>query len=221
MNEWKAQAMEHSPVGDDATLTDRLTRATVIDAQGNSASIIGVQQVESDPHAWVRLPDGTQVLVPLSLMSQQGEDTYRLPFTFHLSGQPQQPLQMSFPVMEEELQVARRVIDTGRGVRIRKTVEAHESVVDQPLLHDELKVEHVPVGRIVPESDLPQTRYEGDTLVVPVLEEVLVVQKQLVLKEEVRITRERQAMRAPQKVMLRAEHVDVERFDEGREHGHL
>ncbi len=212
--------MEHVPAGGDATLTDKLAHATVIDAQGNNASIIGVQQVESDPHAWVRLPDGTQVLVPMSLMSQQNEGVYRLPFAFHASGQPQQPLQMSFPVMEEELQVARRVIDTGRGVRIHKTVEAHESVVDQPLMHEELKVEHVPVGRIVPESELPQARYEGDTLVVPVLEEVLVVQKQLVLKEEVRITRERQAVRAPQKVLLRTEHIAVERFDEGREREH-
>jgi stress response protein YsnF len=43
---------------------------------------------------------------------------------------------------------------------------------------------------------------------------VLVVQKQLLLKEEVRITRRRHEVREPQRVALRSEHVEVERFDE-------
>jgi stress response protein YsnF len=84
------------------------------------------------------------------------------------------------------------------------------------LLRDQLAVEHVPVGRVVAESDMPQMRYEGDTLVVPVFEEVLVVQKQLLLKEEVRITRHRTEVRIPETVLLRSEQVTAERFDEGR-----
>ncbi|WP_347080571.1 DUF2382 domain-containing protein, partial [Escherichia coli] len=75
------------------------------------------------------------------------------------------------------------------GVRLHKTVSEHVERVEQRLMHDELVVEHVPLGRVV-SGEAPQTRYEGNTLVVPVLEEVLVVQKQLVLKEEVRITRQ-------------------------------
>src|SRR5690606_31687528 len=55
-------------------------------------------------------------------------------------------------------------------------------------------------------------RYEGDTMIVPVLEEVLVMQKRLLLEEEVRITRRRSEHRAPQRVMLREEHAEVERF---------
>jgi stress response protein YsnF len=50
--------------------------------------------------------------------------------------------------------------------------------------------------------------------VVPVLEEVLVVQKQLRLKEEVRITRHRREAHAPQTIVLRSEEVEVERFDD-------
>jgi hypothetical protein len=48
-----------------------------------------------------------------------------------------------------------------------------------------------------------------------VLEEVLVVQKQLLLKEEVRITRLRRPVHAPQSVTLKSEQVTEERFDEG------
>ncbi|WP_292931660.1 YsnF/AvaK domain-containing protein [Noviherbaspirillum sp.] len=209
--------MEHFPESGDTSPANRLMNATVVDAKGSKASIVGVQQAESNPHAWVRLPDETQVLVPVSLLTQQDDGSFRLPFTFHVSGESRQPTQMSFPVMEEELHVAKRVIDTGRGVRIHKTVAEQESVVDQPLMRDDLVVEHVPVGRIVSEADVPQTRYEGDTLIVPVLEEVLVVQKQLVLKEEVRITRQRQQVQSPQTVLLRSEQVSVERFDEDRE----
>ena len=201
---------------------ENLVGARVTDAGGNAASIVSIQQGGGDsssgPQAWIRLDDGTQVLVPLTLLAQDAEG-FRLPFTISNSGDTRRPAQMSFPVMEEDVQVGKRVIDTGRGVRIHKTVSEHEQVLDQPLLQDRLEVEHVQIGRVVADAEPPQMRYEGDTLVVPVLEEVVVVQKQLLLKEEVRITRRREEMRAPQTVRLRKEQVQVERFDEGRGQG--
>lgn len=204
--------MEHSPESDDAS---RLIDARVIDAGGNQASVVSIQQSGPDAQAWLRLDEGAQVLVPLSLLMPDADGVYRLPFVFNLSADPKQPVQMTFPVMEEELHVTKRVIDTGRGLRVHKTVSEHEEVLDQPLLRERLVVEHVPVGRVVEDAELPRTRYEGDTLVVPVLEEVLVVKKQLLLKEEVRITRQQQQVQVPRKVLLRSEQVAVERFDEG------
>jgi uncharacterized protein (TIGR02271 family) len=121
---------------------------------------------------------------------------------------------MTFPVLQEELNVGKRNVDTGKGIRIHKTVSEREQVVDQILSVDELVIEHVPVDAIVTESDAPHMRYEGDTLVVPVLEEVLVVQKRLRLKEEVRITRNKREVHAIQSVPLRSEQVAIERFDE-------
>lgn len=201
------------------SLPDNLVGARVTDAGGNPASIVSLQQGGGDsssgPQAWIRLVDGTQVLVPVSLLAQE-DGGYRLPFTFHLTGDLRQPMQMSFPVMEEDVRVGKRVIETGRGVRIHKTVAEREQVLDQPLMQDRLEVEHVQVGKVVDESEQPQMRYEGETLVVPVLEEVLVVQKQLLLKEEVRITRRREEVRKPETVILRSEQVNVEHFDEGR-----
>lgn len=211
--------MAHFTEHDAMHAHDSLVGARVIDADGKQASIAAIQQDGGEAQAWVQLAEGTQVLVPLSLLAQQDEDSgpvYRLPFSLHLPNENTHSMQMRFPVMEEGVQVTRRVVDTGRGVRVRKTVSEHEHLIDEPLLQDELTVEHVPIGRVVDESSLPQTRYEGDTLVVPVLEEVLVVQKQMRLKEEVRITRHRHEVQVPQSVVLRTEHVNVERFDEGR-----
>lgn len=201
--------------GGNVPANDRLIGARVADAGGQQASVVSVRQDEGDDEAqvWISLDDGAQVRVPAGLLSQQADGTYRLPFAFDTAESPQ-PMQMRFPVMQEQLEVGKRKVDTGKGVRIHKTVSEQEKLLDEPLLREQLTVVHVPVGRVVAESDVPQMRYEGDTLIVPVLEEVLVVQKQLVLKEEVHITRQRQHVASPRTVRLRSEQVSVERFDE-------
>jgi uncharacterized protein (TIGR02271 family) len=114
------------------------------------------------------------------------------------------------PVIEEELRVGKRVVETGR-VRIHKTVREHEEVVDEPLMREEYDIERVPVDEFVDGPVGP--RQEGDTLIVPVLEEVLVVEKRLVVREELRITRRRTEEREPHSVTLRSEEVSVERTD--------
>lgn len=121
---------------------------------------------------------------------------------------------LRIPVIEERLAVGTRVVDTGRGVRIHKTVGEQAVAVDEGLLRDELHVEHVPVGRVVGAGEAPATRYEGDTLVVPVLEEVLVLERKVRIKEELHITRVRHEERHAETVSLKAERVEVERFDE-------
>jgi uncharacterized protein (TIGR02271 family) len=133
-----------------------------------------------------------------------------------MAGNPAQPPEepLKVPVYQEELRVGTRSVDTGRGVRIHKTVTEHPAAVDQLLLRDEVEVRHVPVDRIVALDQAPATRYEGDTLVVPVVEEVLVVERRLRIKEELYITRTRRAERHTETVMLKSEQVRVERFDE-------
>ena len=61
-------------------------------------------------------------------------------------------------------------------------------------------------------NEVPEARYEGNTLVISVVEEVLVTEKRLVLVEEVRITGTHGTHRAPQQVSLRKETVSVERL---------
>jgi uncharacterized protein (TIGR02271 family) len=121
-----------------------------------------------------------------------------------------EPDSLVVPVMEEDLWVDRRKVETDR-VRLTKTVHEREELVDEPLLEEEVEVERVAINRIV-DRPLP-VRHEGDTMIVPLLEEVLVVEKRLVLKEELRITKRQHKTRKPQRVTLRSEEVRVERLD--------
>lgn len=123
---------------------------------------------------------------------------------------------MAIPVIAETATVRTRRIDTGRGVRVSKTVTEREEVIDEPLEHDELVIERVVLNRVVDSYNPPKTRQEGDVTVIPVLEEIIVAEKRTVLKEEVRITRVRRQVREPQRVSLRSEKVITEEFDESR-----
>lgn len=114
--------------------------------------------------------------------------------------------------VREELEVRKRVVDRG-GYRITKSVETREEVVDEPLLREECSIERRPINQIVSSVEPPVPRHEGDTMILPVLEEVLVVEKRLMLKEELRITRRRIHLHEPQRVELRTENVLIERTD--------
>ena len=114
------------------------------------------------------------------------------------------------PVTEDVLVVGRRTVDLGT-VRVSKTTETRQAIVDEPVITEELHIERRRLDRFVSSDEPPPIRTEGDTTVIPVLEEVLVVEKRLMLREEVRITRVRRVGRAPQEVELRRERVHVER----------
>jgi stress response protein YsnF len=118
------------------------------------------------------------------------------------------------PVIEEQLAVNTRTVDTGRGVRIHKSVSEHPVSIDEALLRDEVEVRHVPVDRVVAPGQEPAVRYEGDTLIVPVLEEVLVLERRVRIKEELHIIRTRREERHQETAVLKSEQVSIERFDD-------
>jgi stress response protein YsnF len=118
------------------------------------------------------------------------------------------------PVAREEVRVGVRQVDRGSGVRIHKTVSEQPHTVAHDLQRDTYDIRHVPVDRVVPLSEAPATRQEGDTLIVPVLEEILVVEKRVRIKEEIHIVRSTSTHPYSGTVMLRAEAVSVERFNE-------
>lgn len=120
----------------------------------------------------------------------------------------------SIPVVQEELAIGKRVVETGKGVRVTKTVSEREQLVDEVLAMADVVVDRVPIGRVVDVANMPGVRHEGDTMIVPVLEEVLYVEKRIILKEEIRITSKRHEAREPQRVVLRSEQVSVEPFDD-------
>lgn len=120
---------------------------------------------------------------------------------------------MRIPVLQEELVLDRRKVETGKGIRLNKTVSEEVWRVDDTLQQQTLDIQHIPVNAWVV-GDAPTQRYEGATLVVPVLEEVLVVEKRLRLKEEIHITAKSQRQPVSERVVLRKEQVSVERFDD-------
>ena len=94
--------------------------------------------------------------------------------------------EIRIPVVEERLQVDVRQGEVGE-IRLQKHVERYEGMLERPLVRDDVTIERVLVERLVDKPEEPH--YEGDVWVIPVLEEVLVVQKRLRVKEELRIRR--------------------------------
>ncbi len=113
------------------------------------------------------------------------------------------------PVVAEELEVETARVARG-AVRLHKRVETSKQTVDTPLVREDVIVERVVVNRPV-EGAPPESREEDGVLVIPVLEEIVVIEKRLILREEIRISRRRTMTSSPQVVTLRREVVDVER----------
>jgi len=118
------------------------------------------------------------------------------------------------PVVEEELVAGARPVRTG-GVRVDKHVDQRIRRIQVPLLQEQVEVRRVPVNRVVTEA--PSVRRKGDVVIVPVVEEELVVTKRLVLKEEIHLIRRRTKDRFVKDVTLDRERAEVHRLDaEGR-----
>jgi uncharacterized protein (TIGR02271 family) len=113
------------------------------------------------------------------------------------------------PVFEEELSVAKRVVETAR-VRVSRVTHNHQQLVDELLQHEKVEVERVPVDRQI--EAMPSIRQEGDVTIIPVVEEVLKVERHLVLKEEVHIRRIKQTERYQESVTLRRQEALVSRL---------
>jgi uncharacterized protein (TIGR02271 family) len=112
------------------------------------------------------------------------------------------------PLHEETLGIERRQVETGR-VRIQTRVRERTEVVDEPVMRERADVERVPIGKVVDAAPLP--REEGDTLVIPVVEERLVVERRLVVTEEIRVRKTRVTERHREAITLRSEEAEVAR----------
>lgn len=124
-------------------------------------------------------------------------------------GGPQGPEEFAaIPLVEERLSIAKRLVEAER-VRVRVTVDERQETVTEQLLHDELQIERVPKNVRV--TEIPHVRLEGNTTIVPVVEEVLVVEKALMLVEEIHVSRRSVAETAEIPVSLRVERASVER----------
>jgi uncharacterized protein (TIGR02271 family) len=168
----------------------------------------------------VQIDNGQQVLVPTELLVQQPEGDYYLPLRLaelehsgseHV-GPQNEPIVV--PVLVEELEVRKRLVETGK-VRITKVVHERETLVDEPLFHDKVAITHVPIQRVV-DGPVP-VREENGTTIISVVEEVLVVEKRWMLQEEIHIHKQRLETHQPQRITLRSEEVQIERVPQAAE----
>jgi uncharacterized protein (TIGR02271 family) len=115
--------------------------------------------------------------------------------------------QLRIPIYEERLQAAVEEVGLGE-VRVHKLVDEVEETVEQVVTRDDLDIERIPMH--IPLTVPSVARQEGDWYVVPVMEEVLVVQKRLMLVEEVRIRTRRVTETAQVRETVRRERVTIE-----------
>jgi uncharacterized protein (TIGR02271 family) len=214
----------------------------LIDRDGQSARL-ELPDVEGQPAIAV-LDSGAVVRVSPALMVQETSNTYSLDARFDdlpsdeeawMGGAwdsravdeeefqrpgPQRLGQAErvIPVIVEEARIRKERKVTGK-VRLRKIVHHEEQTVDEPLLKERVSLERVTIDQWVDEA--PPIRNEGETLVVPVVEEVLVVEKRLRLREEIRLTWHHEEEHEPQRLVVRREEVRIERVsadDDADEH---
>lgn len=197
-----------------------LVGTAVVDRDGRPGRIITPPASPAGAGAAVLIEfaHGRTVLLNRDLLIPEADGTFRLPVSADELGPSQggpavRGVQVGeaevIPLMEERARVTKRRVVTG-GVRVRKRVREREAVVDEPLTRLRVEVERRPVNVWV--HTPPPVRTEGDTTVIPLLEEVLVVRRRLRVTEEIRITRRRESFRAPRHVVLRREEAEVERL---------
>jgi uncharacterized protein (TIGR02271 family) len=113
------------------------------------------------------------------------------------------------PLLAEEVAVSKQVVETGR-VQVARVTHEREQLIDELLTHETVEIDRTPIGRQV--DRVPPIIDEGDTVVIPIVEEVLVVERRLLLKEEVRVRRVHSTERHQESVTLRHHEAVVTRL---------
>ena len=190
--------------------------ARVVGDGGIRGVVAGPSQNAPDEIA-IELEDGSEISVPSSAFVRQPDGTWYVhtdhPGSFReLRSEP--GADTVIPVIAEELEVGKRKRTTGK-VRVEKRTTEHDESVSMPLTRERAEVRRVLIDK--PIDAPPPVRREGDTIILPVVEEVAVVEKRLILKEELHIRRHRTTEQHEETVTLRNEFADVQRSDaEGR-----
>lgn len=113
------------------------------------------------------------------------------------------------PLGEEKLQVEKKLVESGR-VRVSVRTETVEETVRETLRSRSARVQRVPVGQEI--DQVPETREEDGVLIIPVVEEVLVIVKKLYLKEEIHVRFDEIDEIIEQSVERRVQHAVIERL---------
>lgn len=114
------------------------------------------------------------------------------------------------PLHDESVTVGKQRVERSR-VRVTTRVSEREEMVREALEQEEATVTRVPIDREIDAH--PGIRQEGDVTVIPLVEEMLVVERRLILREELHIRKTRRTVEVEQPVTLRSEEAVVERVE--------
>jgi uncharacterized protein (TIGR02271 family) len=136
-----------------------------------------------------------------------------------LAADPEQPPTGSIDdpkltLLAEELSVATETVETGR-LRVSKQTRTREAFIDESLHSEHAEIETIPVGRQI--FEMPSVRHEGDTIIIPIVEEVLHTERRLILKEEIKITRRQKTEQFQDHVTLRYQEAVITRVQSATE----
>jgi hypothetical protein len=101
-----------------------------------------------------------------------------------------------------------QILGISEGVRVEKTLHEREEKVDEMLTIERIEIEHVLKNERV-DGPLP-VREEGDTVIVPVVKQVLRVEKEWVLAEEIHLKRRRETRPVDQVETLEYEEATID-----------
>jgi len=200
-------------------MAQSLAEVTTANGRKGSIDLDALNQAAASDLVCVQMGNGQQIWIVSETLVPQPDGQFLLPIAVPELPQPHGPADETettiIPVIAEQAVITKRQVQGG-GVRISKVVHEREETVHTSLAHQETDVTRVPVGEFVSEPE--QTRQEGDTLIVPVYEEVLVVEKRLRLRERLLITKRLVETDQDEQVVLRAEEAIVERLVTGASH---
>lgn len=115
------------------------------------------------------------------------------------------------PLVEEELDVTKRQREAGE-VRIHKTVTEERRDISVPVMKEEVHVERVPASgdARTAAADASGATFREETVSVPVMEEEVEIRKRPVVREELRVSKERHVEQRAASETVRREDADVE-----------
>ena len=118
------------------------------------------------------------------------------------------------PLTEEVLHLSKQEISTGK-VRVHTVVDTEEKFVRETLEQRSVEVTRIPKNEVL--VAVPTVRTENGVVIVPVFEEVVVVETKLVLREEVHIRTNVSQDTVEFHVPIRKQRAVVERLNEDGE----
>jgi uncharacterized protein (TIGR02271 family) len=122
--------------------------------------------------------------------------------------QERQTKDLRIPLHVEDISISRREIKKAN-VEIALITGTREQLIDEELTHVRVEIERFSIDQTV--EAVPPIRQEGDITIIPVVEEVVIVERRLVLKEEVRVRRVSTKEQHQETVVLRQQEAVVTR----------